>query len=183
MSAWFKEDYSQLSKDDFDTVYSEYIDATGMFASEEFDLVSGIHYINNRINTIKTWVSLQKQCLFLLGEPFLDELDFLSKYGHHVSWNNDIEDFNKQLDRIIIRDSRYQIDLEQKYKKLDELKNKKDIKEPTKKDEREQFIRMINSLGKIGFNIDKNETTVEELALMLKQQFEENDKLEMKYGR
>ena len=42
---------------------------------------------------------------------------------------------------------------------------------------------MINSLGKIGFNIDKNETTVEELALMLKQQFEENEKLEMKYAR
>lgn len=181
--AWFREKYDKLSKEDFDICYSEYIDAAGMFATEEFDLVSGIHYLTNRINTIKTWVSLQKQSVFLLGEPFLDEIDFLSRYGHHIVWNNDIEDFNKQLDRIILRDSRYQVDLEQKYKKLDELRSKSNHKILDKKQERELFIRMLNSLSKIGFSINKNETTVEELALMLKAQFEENEKLEMKYAR
>jgi hypothetical protein len=183
MSAWFKKDYSKLSKEDFDLCYSEYIDSTGMYVTEEFDVVAGIHYLTNRINTIKTWVSLQKQCLFILGEPFLDELEFITKYGHHVVWNNDFEDFNKQLDRIILRDSKFQIELEQKHKKLEELRSKRNIKEVTKKDEREQFLRMLNSLSKIGFKIDKNETTIEELALMLKQQFEENEKLEMKYAR
>jgi hypothetical protein len=31
MSAWFKGDYSKLSKEDFDLCYSEYIDSTGMY--------------------------------------------------------------------------------------------------------------------------------------------------------
>jgi hypothetical protein len=181
MEAWFKEKYDRLSKEDFDICYAEYIDATGLFATEEFDLVAGIHYLTNKVNSIRIWVSLQRQYILIFQEPYLEHLDFLTRYGYNIKWNGDVEDFEKQLNNILLRDSKSKVDLESKQKKLNDLRDKKD-KPLTPKQTREQFIRMMNSLGKIGFTISKKETTVEELALMLTQQFEEQDKLQMKYG-
>jgi len=178
--AWFFEEYDELSQDDFDVCYSEYIDETGLYVTEEFDVIAGIHYLNNRINTIKTWVSLQKQYVSIFGRPFEDSL--VEKYGFHIKWNGNIEDYEKQLDRMTMMDTKFHVELNNKYKKLEEIRSKRDQKEMTKKDSRVQFIRMLNSLGKIGYNLDKDQTTVEELALMLKQQYEELQQFESKYG-
>ena len=87
------------------------------------------------------------------------------------------------MDKILLKDSKYQAELDKKQKQLFDYRKKKQTGEEISiKQTREQFIRMLNSLGKIGFKIDKNDTTVEELALMLKQQYEESEALKFKYG-
>lgn len=174
--AWFKEKYDKLSKDDFETCYSEYIDAAGLFATEEFDIVANIHYLNNRINSVKLWVDLQKKFINIFAEPYQEAFKFINKFGHKLKWNNDIENFINQLDLILVKESKYQVEFDKKQKQLLDARKKRGNQESNPKQSREQFLMMLNSLGKIGYKIDKNETTVEELALMLKQQEEENQK-------
>lgn len=182
MKAWFSEDYSELSKEDFETCYTEYIDTAGLFATEEFDIVANIHYLNNRINSIKMWVSLQKQFLIQFKEPYFEAFKFINKFGHRLKWNKDIEDFVKQLDRVITKESKYQVELDKKQKQLLEYRKSKGEETVNVKQNREQFITLLNTLGKLGYKIDKNETTIEELALMLKQQYDEQEKLNFSHG-
>ncbi len=183
MKSWFNEDYSELSKEDFDTCYSEYIDAAGLFATEEFDIIANINYLNNRVNTVQMFVSLQKQYLEQFDEPYINALSFLRKFGYKLEWKGNNEEFINKLDKVLLMDSKYQVQLDTKMKQLFEYRKKKQGgEETTIKQTRESFIRMLNGLGKIGYKIDKNETTVEELALMLKQQSEESEALKFKYG-
>jgi len=183
MNAWFFEKYDKLSKEDFETVYAEYIDAAELYATEEFDIISSIHYLNTRINAVKLWISLQRQYIAYFGEPYEAGFKFLSKYGYSVEWENDIDKFEASLKRIELRETKKQFELETKTKALLTLRKNKNHEEETPKQTREQFIRLLNTLGKLGYKIEKDSTTVEEFALMLKQQFEEQQKIDLDAGR
>lgn len=175
MDAWFKDDYSEMSKDEFDLCYSEYVDTTGLFATEMFDKVTYIHFLNNRINSVNLEIKLQKDFLKEFGVPYKEHFEwFLNSFGYDLSWTDE-QSFLKMLDRVEIEDKQYTAELERNIKELKELKRQQDKgEEPTKKQSRESFIRTVNSLGKIGYKIDNWKTTVEELSLMIKQQMEEN---------
>ena len=64
--------------------------------------------------------------------------------------------------------------LEIEYKGLIDMNLKKVKNEVTTKQSRGSFVRMVNSLGKVGYKIDEDKNTVEDLAYMIKQQSEEN---------
>jgi hypothetical protein len=184
IDAWFFEKYETISKDDFEIAYTEYIDATGLFTTREFDLVCFIHFTNNKLNIVRLAVGLQRQYLEEFGEPFLEELNFLIKFGYRLKWENDKQDFINQLDKVIRSESKYRTLLNAKRKQLDEERKKAGTEEPDKKKTRVSFLRMMNTLGKIGYKVDKDITTVEELSLMIKQQFEEQEELKAhNYGR
>lgn len=172
MSALFKADRSVMSEEEFKIVYTEYVDTAGLFASEEFSKVSYIHYLNNRINSVKLAIKLQKDFIDNFDIAYIDGLPFFKKFGHTIYWNDKIS-FLKALDKIEKKEFKYISQLEKNYKELTESRIKKNRKEKTVEQTRGSFIRTLNSLGKIGYKIQQDITTVEELAWMIKQQSEE----------
>lgn len=172
IKAWFSEDRTVLSKEDFDIVYNEYINTAKLFESEQFSKVSYLHYINNRINSISIAIDLQRKFINMFDVPFEENLKFFMKFGHKLIFK-DKESFLQVLSRIELKEKKYISIAENTLKTIIDNKVKKSKGEFTLKDSRESFLSMLNSLGKIGYKIDKETTTVEELALMIKQQSEE----------
>lgn len=179
-NCWFNEDYSQVSVEDFNTCYTEYIDTAGMFATKEFDIIADIHFLKNRKNTIELSIELQAEFCNEFGEPFKDNLLFLRKqFNYKVDWTGDKVKFYKDLEKIISKEAYYRTQLKSRQKELDnERQNAPKEEKKTPAQQRQSFIRLINSLGKIGFKIDEDKNTVEDLSLMILQQVEENDALE-----
>ena len=48
MSAWFKKNYRTISKQEFQIVYSEYLDTSGLFMSEFFEKQGYIQHLNQK---------------------------------------------------------------------------------------------------------------------------------------
>ena len=173
MAAWFNEDYSFISKKEFDLCYNEYLDSTGLYLSETFEKVAYIHFTLNRINTVKIWIDTQRKFVTEFGIPYTPSFDMvLDEFGYLVNWKDEA-DFEMQLKRIEAEESMFYSEYEIACKELDDLKKQTKQVPQTKKEQREGFIRTVNSLGKMGFRIDNDSTTVEELSIMIKQQMEE----------
>jgi len=181
MEAWFEQKNERLSESDFKIVYAEYLDASGLFMSDDFEKRSLIHHLNSRINYVKMFIRLQRDFMKEFDMPFIRDFEsFKDTYGYVLKWKGDLKEFESQLKKIETRQIKHDSFLEEKIQELNEHRakmqqTKKDEPEVDLKKSRMSFIRMLNSLGKIGFKIDKKTTTVEELALMIKQQLEEND--------
>lgn len=190
MKAWFDKDYSKMPLDDFKIVYAEYLDTSGLFQSEDFERQSFIHHLNQRIERVKMYIRIQREFISEFDMPYiLDFDDFRDKYGYVLKWKKDKEDFEKQLEKVEKREHKNITFLESKIKELNEFRNKKSKNEIPEDDEkslkksRHGFIKMLNSLGKMGYEIKRKETYVEELSLMIKQQTEENEQIESQNGR
>ena len=172
----FKQDYSEMTKEDFDIVYSEYIDTAGLYESEEFDKMCYINFLHNRNNSLKIGVDLQIKFVNEFGVAYSPAFDFFREKGHILVWSNK-EDFLAQLKRVELKEAKYISKLETSIKELMDAREKrekeKDKNQIKKINPRENWIRTINSLGKIGYKIDKRSTTVEDFAYMIKQQSEE----------
>lgn len=172
MNAWFNKDYSTLSEERFDIAYTEYIDLSGRYSTKEFELVTYIHYLNNRINSVKLSVRLQKDFIFEFGIPYTPELKFFKKFGHTLFWKDNVEEFVKALDRIETKEKKYIVELETKMQDLvkERKKNNTGNTSTFTNETRQNFVTMMNSLNKIGYKISRTETTVEELALIIKEE-------------
>lgn len=174
MNAQFKHDYSIISKEELKIVFTEYIDTAKLYESDEFSKVVYIHFLNNRINTIKLWIRLQKEFLNNFDVPFIEQFGFIfKKFGHIVKWNNSREDFILQLDRVEKREQKYISELENCIKILTESRLKNKSNDKSVELTRSSFIKTINSLGKIGWKIDKHKDTLEDLALIIEEQINE----------
>ena len=172
IKAWFNEDRTVLNKEQFEEVYNEYINTAELFESEQFSKVSYLHYVNNRINSISIAIDLQRKFIDIFDVPFEENLKFFMKFGHKLVFK-DKHSFLRVLDRIELKEKKYISIAENTLKAIIDNKAKKIKGEFTLKQSRESFLSMLNSLGKIGYRIDKETTTVEELALMIKQQSDE----------
>lgn len=177
IKAWFKGDRTVMDEPTFQTVYTEYIDTAALYETDEFNQVTYIHYLNNRVNSIKIAIRLQKEFINNFDIPFINDLAFFKKFGHIVYWNNDKERFLETLDKVENKEKRYISELEKAIKNLKDTRLKKNKGERTVAETRAGFIKTLISLGKIGYKIDRDSTTVEELALMIKQQTEENESI------
>lgn len=173
--AMYSEDYSEISKEDIEAINTEYVNTAGLFESEEFEKISYIHYLNCRVNTIKLSIDLQKRFIDDFGEPYKDGLELFLSFGYSLSWDNDIPKFIKALNRIEVKEAKYISQLESKVKDFtDSKKNKKTEEKESISQRKGKFIRLVNSLGKMGWKIDNDKTTMEEFSYMVKQQLEEN---------
>lgn len=176
MEAWFKEKYDRLSKENFEIAYTEYIDTSGLAITQEFDLSCNIFYLTNRINIINLAVGIHKSFAEEFGfpYPYEDGYSTLEEFGYFISEFEDINKFLKELNDILSAEVVTQVELNSTKKQLEEFRKQADVgKKPDIKQTREQFIRMMNSLQKLGFKISRKETYVEELALIIQQQREE----------
>jgi len=181
MNAWFNQDFSLITKEQFVLIYSEYLDTSGLFLNEDFERQGYIQHLNSRINYVKMFVKLQRDFIKCFDMPFIRDFEFFKdKYGHFLLWKNDKDDFEQQLKKVEMRELKNQSQLEIKLKELEDFRKSKgkdkieQTSEKSLKESRISFIKMLNSLGKIGYIIDKNSTTIEELSIMIKQQLEEN---------
>jgi hypothetical protein len=172
--AWFRKDFSKLSKEDFDVTYSEYIDATGWFATEEFDLVSNINYLAHRLTAIETAISVHAMFLFEFDKPY-EDFSVFQRWGYSIKWTGDKDKFINDLQLIISGEASTKTELLRTKNELVKKRQQYNKGDKTIKQSHEEFVQMINSLNKIGFNILKKETTVQELSIMIKQQLEENE--------
>lgn len=168
---------SLITKEEIESIWEAYIDKTKQYEVEEFEMVSYIHYLNGRINYIKMSVDLQKRFIDNFDLPYLEAIkSFQKKYGYFLKYNGDNEDFKRQLDNIEKKEGKYIVELEEKIKALLEFRKSKRSKDNPVKVTKESFLMTVIILSKIGYSIDKNSTTMEELALMIENQNEQNEK-------
>lgn len=178
MNAKYRDDFTitGIPEHEVNIAHTEYIDVAGLFQSEEFNKVSYIHFLNNRINTIKLSIRLQKDFLDNFDIPYQEGFKMFKKFGHNLYWNNK-EQFLRELTKIEMKENKYISQLEKNIKELKEERLKSIKKEVTVEQSRGSFIRTVNSLGKLGYKIDMDKTMLEEFAYMIKQQTEENEAL------
>ena len=183
INARWKGDISIVSKEDLETINEQYADISGLYESEEFNKVAYIHYLNNRINSVKLSIRLQYEFIENFGIPYVPELKFFNKFGHRVTWNNDMEKFLEELRRVDQKEKKYISQLETSMKELITMRENRDKKEQPKKQTRQDFVSTLISLGKVGYTINRKETTIEEVALMIKKQYEEAAEIESRTNK
>lgn len=176
--AWFKNDRTLMNDETFDLVYTEFIDTAQLYRTDEFEKVSYIYFLNTRINKIKLCIKAQKEFVETFGVPYPENFEIFKKHGYSIKWKNSKEDFFNQLKKVELSETRYTAQIESKIKELEDIRKKKPKEEITEKQKRENWVRMINTLRKIGWVIQKESDTVQDLSVMILQQNEENKTLE-----
>ncbi|MDP4264929.1 MAG: hypothetical protein Q8941_20540 [Bacteroidota bacterium] len=184
MRALFEDDRSQI--DNFDAIWTEWVDLSGVSETREKDLLTAIHNIHVRQLVIPEMIQLQLEHLRIFKQPYFEDPDnpenyfkFFRKYGHRLSWNDEaakyaveetINDFINQLKRVDTKERQFVPELAGLEKELKELK-----KEGVKIDGngRKEFIKLLNDVGKYRRNdIDRDKTDVETFAIMVRDFFD-----------
>lgn len=155
----------------FEIIYAEYVDLAGLYVTREFEISGYIDSLDKRLATVKRFVNLQRTFLHEFNVPFVPGFSLVKKYGHRLYWdfnNPDKDAFLKRLEQIEAGESRYQAELNRKVNELVELRRKKVSKTFTLLESRKQFIMSMNRLQQNKYVIDKEKTSMEEMALMIK---------------
>lgn len=166
----------------FEIIYAEYVDLAGLYITREFELSAYISSLDARIYTVKRFVTLQRTFLHEFDAPFIPGFALVKRYGHHLYWDfntPDKESFLNRLKQIETAEARYQAELNKKVNELVELRKKKVNKQFSLLESRKQFITSMNRLQQNKFVIDKDKTTMEELALMIKDYKDQANETEM----
>ncbi len=167
MACLFENDKSGLEGGDFETIFTEYIDLSGIGETREFDLLTGIHNIQARMTFIETMLEVQKRFFKEFEMPFVNAFDDFRPFGHRLSWDPEKPElFIEQLKRIETIEKKSQAELDAKFKELNSLK--KNGMKSTDVNGRVDFVRQLNNLNKAGYKIDREKTDMEELALMIR---------------
>lgn len=174
----------------FDTIETQYVDISKLFETREFEMSAYIDSVGKRVGTVQRFIELQTRFSDEFDMPFLPQLNMLKKYGHTLVWNPeepDIDYFKKRLSTIENKERKYKSVLSQKVNELVEFKKKIIAKDYSLLENRQQFISMLNRLQQAKFVIDKNETSMEEIGLMIRdyrdQQEEQRIQANAKKGR
>lgn len=175
--AWLNKDYSEIPKDKFETVYYEYVDTTLAYISSHFDKVVYIRLLENRINVVSKFCHIQQLFFEEFNQPYIDKLQMLKDYGYVIKWTGDKKHFFDQLSSIKSEESSTESDLQISIKELEDLRKEEPNRpDQTEKDKRENWMVTINSLVKLGYTIDKDKMTVEELSYIIKYEKEKSFK-------
>lgn len=173
INAFYNENYSVYTKEQIEQAYCEYMDLSGMFETKQFQQLSYINYLKVRIAVLSPFVEVQRELISTFGEPHFD-FSLAERYHYKLVWKNDKKDFLIQLNKIEGRERKYITELRQKEKIYEEEKDKANPQKKSLKESRIDFIRNITILGKNGYSINRNETTMEEYSIMIKDSTEQN---------
>jgi len=175
MNAMYNNDRSIISESNLKIVNLEYIDTAELYEKLEHTKRVYIEQLSRRANAITIHIRLQKDFLNEFGKAYIPSLPDFKKYGHSIKWTNK-EKFLKDIRRIEKSEKVYISKLEEEVKNLSELREKKEKKDVTVKYNRGDFVKLVIGIGKCGYSIDNDKTTMEEFAYMIKQQSDENKK-------
>jgi hypothetical protein len=169
MRCLFNKDFSGV--DNWEELYTEYIDLSGLGEQGNLPLLVAIHNLNVRLKFITGFLEFQTKVFEVARVPHLAYLDDVNKYGHKIIWDPEQpEEFLPQLIRIEQKEKRNYVELKNLEKERDEMK---EAEKPETTSARNSFVIMLNVLGKEGYKIDKDKTDMVELALMIKQHGED----------
>lgn len=166
MRCLFNQDYEGV--ENFESIYTEYIDLSGIGLTQEFNLLLNIHNIQTRLNAVENHVRIHRAYFAAAGVPWEENFKDLAKYGHHLTAQGD---FLRQLDMIAIREKRFVAEMNRDEKTLEVLQKKQHT--VNTHDARKDFVKYKNGLGKAGYQIDKDKTDMEEYSLMIKENTDE----------
>ena len=144
----------------WEKIYLEYIDVSGIGVTEEFSTLIAIHNLQTRLNSIPRYVQVQVACWYNFQKLHPTATIKLAKYGYKMPEGDPLS----YLTQIESKEKRFMHLLKEKEQQL--LKIREKVKNQSKSD-RIDFIRMLNHLG-VKYRIDRDKTTVEELAIMVK---------------
>lgn len=179
MDAWFKGKRDILDEEQFEHIYIQYIDTSGLYITKEFEMVSYLHYLDNRIGSVALSIKLQREFIAEFGLPFIPELSFFKKFGYTLYYDpatSNIRDFLTKLSQIELKEKRFITTLQIKTDELIKFRKSKGTADYSIIQSRHAFLKMMQNLERIGYKIDRNVTTVEDLALMVKEAQEESQK-------
>lgn len=162
----------EVLKNAFEFIYAQYVDISGLYQSQEFEILAYIDSLSKRKGTLEQFVELQRAFMAQFdGVPFLPGLKIAERYGYKLYWDpNYPESFVTKLNQIPVKEAKYKIKIAEKVAELVALRKKQVHKEHSILESRKDFITMMNRLQQQKFVISKSETTIEELALMIKDQ-------------
>lgn len=147
----------------WEAVYIDYIDLSGLAATDEYDLLVAINNITVRIETVPTYIEVQKQCIVHFGKYHPIATEKLAKFGYPMP--NDVSKAQAFLTSVLSKEKRYRQDLRQANDKLEKLKRPEgnDAKKASR-----SWGKAVNEMSKRqGYRIDRNVVTVYEYALMI----------------
>jgi hypothetical protein len=178
MDAWFNNEYDKISKEEFELVYAEYIDLSGLYQTKAFELVTYINYLKNRVYVLKTMVFAQEAYYEVFKTPFSPLIQLAKDtLGLNYEWNKNEKSFFSYLRKLENSARTKSLELRRKEYELEQLQKEKQQGNLSKVQSRHEFIKMLNWFNKSGYKIDREKTTVEELALMIRQINEESNQL------
>ena len=164
MAALFNKDLTGLNN--WEELYMSFIDLSGMGESRESALMVGIHNIQVRLTVIEGFINYQTKFLQEFDMPFEQGFDDIKCYGHRLTWDaGNPGAFLKQMKLVESKENKNISQLDVLYKELKDLRENGHKADSTS---RADFVRMLNTLNKAGFTIDKDKTDMEELSLMIK---------------
>lgn len=168
MRCLFNKDYSGV--DNWEGLYTQYIDLSGLGEQGQLSLYVAIHNLNIRLFFMTHWLEFQTKVYNLVKMPHLPTIDDAKQFGHRINWNPDNDTFLEQLRIIESKEKRQYVEMKRLSKELEEMKL---AEKPETVSARNSFVIMLNMLGKEGYKIDRDKTDMEELALMIKQHGED----------
>jgi len=155
----------------FESIHEEYITLAGMEQSGDYILIKQIEYLQTRLKSIGNFIKINRVCMAEVGEPFYPALTDLKKLGHKIKWDQENPDpvkFLNDLKGIERKERRTESELLNKLRALEAFRQKSTGQAKSLKQQRIAFVSLLNRLGKEGFSIDKDKTSMEELGLMYK---------------
>ena len=174
MRCLFKKDYTGV--DDWEELYTSYIDMSGLGDTMQYSLMVTIHNLQVRLSAINAFLDLQEKFFIAFDFPFEPAFKDVERFGHRITWDPAYpQQFLDQLQRMENKEKRNVVELDEQMLELKELKETSIYKQ--KANNRADFIKMLNTLGKEGYRIDREKTDMETLALMIKQHSEDIDAL------
>jgi len=164
MRCLFDKNYEGV--DNWDELYTSYIDTSGLGKEGELPLHIAIHNLNARLLDITSFLEFQSKVYRLVKMPHIPRMGEINKYGHRLTWDPQNDNFLDQLNAVDLKERRNYVEMKKLQK---ELKQIQQAQTPNTVSARNQFVIMLNTLGKEGYKIGKDKTDMLELSLMIKQ--------------
>lgn len=167
----------------FEAIHEEYMELSGSGSSGDYILIKQVKYLRARLESIYNFIKIHRTCIAEIGEPFHPAIADLKKLGHKLNWDPekpDVAKFLKDLDAIKRKERRTESELMNKLRALEVLQEREKGQHRSQQQQRIAFVAMVNNLGKAGYRIDKDKTSMEELGLMTRDYLAELEALNNK---
>ena len=165
-------DYDKQLSEAWEGIYEEFVNISGSAKTKEFELIKALTNIQSRLSAVPAIIEVQRLFVLHFGVAHFPGLTQLKKFGYNIYWNTEHPDpalFEKKLAEVISKEKRFVSERDARIKDLEELY--KDGMKATASTgrERKDFLRLIIYVGKwVGHAINRNETSVEDFAIMVK---------------
>lgn len=164
--------FDGVEKFGWEDTYVEFIDVSGLAKSDEYELIVEKHNLIARIKSVPEYVKAQRECVRVFSKYHPEATRRLAKKGHTMP--DDMDKADAFLVKVLSKEKMFITKLRETESKLEKLKHPGGY---DNKKARRSFVRLLNTVGQ-RYKIDREKTTLEELALMILELAEEAEQAE-----